>query len=256
MITEDPLQNLIAELKNSKSSFRRNLGQSLESRSRHGVEIEVTKHGNMYEYASITGQQYLERDVVNLQKLGKIKVDTPSQQEILKRYKKWTYPSLGIYVHGNMGSGKTTMMDAMQHDLKLKRSDLTIKCFDYTSLSRGLSDYKTKQKLSCKNIASTREVTSHEFYDYHCKNSNVLFLDDFLRVDHPFHPVDNLLDILNHRIKFNCPTFFTSNLSINGVSKVSSAISERLLELTLSMECVTNESYRLKKQREYQVNCN
>lgn len=248
------LQNFINECKNSKSSFKKYRGASLEQKIKAGIHIEVNNHGTIYE--CVTLKERIDSIVPIKYQLDNIKADTPSQQAVLAVLHKWVYPGLGLYIYGNMGSGKTTLLKALEHDLRAKHSDLLVTMFEYPSLAKGLANNKKIERLSCKKLNADKDVTLDEWYNYFCRNSDILLIDDFLRTDHPFHPVDNLLEIFNYRERFNLPTFFTSNLSINGVMKVNAAIAERLLILTRSMECITDESYRLKKQREYQQSNN
>ena len=251
------LQEMIAHLKKSDSSYYdKHLAQSIENHEKRWGSGTVQKSGELIYYYAPAGKK-IDHANGNDEyapefKLEKLVGETDSQKNVIEALRKWKYPEVGFYIYGKCGSGKTTMLEAFTEKHKNNSYGLDIKFFSYSEIVKGLTNRKENRMLSLKNMKQSREVSVSDWYCSHCKNASILIIDDFLSNDSPFHPVENIQEFLDYRIRFSLPTFLSSNVRIKDVlSDVNERIGDRLLKLTKSMECQVNESYRLKQQRKY-----
>ena len=145
----------------------------------------------------------------------------------------------GIYLYGNKGVGKTSIMAAMANEL-IERYQCCVGFF-------RLQDLFERMK-------KRREETLDMI-----KNVSVLFLDDvgterFVNVEGSDLEAQSMFyDIVSARLGANKPTVFSSNFTIGELEKrrgLRSATADRLFLLSSALVKIEGESYRRKIRTE------
>lgn len=169
-----------------------------------------------------------------------------THNELVTSLKIWNFSKLGMYILGNMGSGKSHLMTAFRKSLferdLLKGKKLRL--FTHMSLMHSLKDFDSRRYVY------GQEISCAEYHKKISESCDLLIIDDFGAGRMTDYEVDLTLDILEERIKRNNRTFMTSNLTMEQVqTKFGARIVERILEHMVIRRCQTNESHRWSMQR-------
>lgn len=168
------------------------------------------------------------------------KVD-PTKAKVLNWYKQYLIDndnSHGIYIYGQMGIGKTFTSIAFANELANKNNTIAF-IFVPEMVLKLKEGFKTNS-----------DVDNFEFINK-MREADYLFLDDLGAEETSLWFYNEyLLIILNHRMQYNKPTFFNSNLSIDEFEKKLVVLMHKSLNAHRLIERIRtltkNESYEIK----------
>lgn len=140
----------------------------------------------------------------------------------------------GLYLHGDVGTGKTHIAYALLKEWEAKGGRA-----DFWNTSELLQDFKDEYDRD----AFSKKHTFDRLMD----SKRLLFLDDIGSEKVTDYVLERFYLLVNHRYNEMIPTVFTSNLSIGQLAeKIGDRIASRIVELC-DVVPLTGEDRRLKK---------
>lgn len=128
-----------------------------------------------------------------------------------------------FFIGGQVGSGKTFICTAIAHDLIMKGKDTVYMLW---------VDVAKKLKQNAMDSVNYQNMIED------LKNAAVLYIDDFLKTEHPNTPpsaadFNIAYEILNYRYnQKNLITIISSEYSVDQISNMSEAVGSRIYEKT------------------------
>ncbi|BED92050.1 MAG: putative DnaC [Candidatus Improbicoccus pseudotrichonymphae] len=205
-------------------------------------EAEFKRKFNNLMNNSLLGERYKNVNFENSKK--NINTTFDSALERLKKYcenhHKMLENGIGIYIYGNVGTGKTHLTACVANELMKE----LIPVF-FTNLSQISKSIKSTFN---KNSSKTEKDLMEKLVAV-----KFLFFDDLGTEIFTKNQEDNwlqgiLFDIVNLRYNLKLPTIFSSNYSLNNLindRKISERTVDRIVEMTASNVIkITGESFR------------
>lgn len=212
--------------------------KSEEIEKREEQELQRRKLEKLKEMKdnSLLGERYKDKTFDNLE------IRSQEHAKIIDRLKNYCLKfenntdGIGIYLYGNIGSGKTVLTACMV-DLLIKNY---IECF-FTNIG------EIKTKLLGKNSQD---------YLYKLKNCQVLFIDDFGTENVKKNNEDSwcqeiIYDIVNSRYNNMLPIIYTSNYSLKECIEEKGILKKTIDRIYESTEQIKLElqSFRIKNKK-------